>query len=58
MLMNKSKYNVGDFVHVYGYETPVRIYDVIWFGSTCGYLCYLADEEEILYDEDIIGITD
>lgn len=48
-----SKYNEGDFVGVYGYETDVRIEEVRWDGSSYSYKAYLADEEEWLDDDDI-----
>lgn len=48
-----SKYNKGDFVGVYGYETDVRIEEVRWDGASYSYKVYLAGEEEWLYDDDI-----
>lgn len=48
-----SKYNEGDFVGVYGYETDVRIEEVRWDGVSYSYKAYLADEEEWLDDDDI-----
>ena len=48
-----SKYNEGDFVGVYGYETDVRIEEVRWYGSSYSYKVCLADEEEWLDDDDI-----
>ena len=47
------KYNVGDVVGVYGYETDVVIADVRKEGSSFSYKVYLADEEEWIYDDDI-----
>ena len=47
------KYNVGDVVGVYGYETDVVIADVRKEGSSFAYKVYLADEEEWIYDSDI-----
>ena len=47
------KYNVGDVVGVYGYETDVIITDVRKEGSSFAYKVYLADEEEWIYDDDI-----
>ena len=47
------KYNVGDVVGVYGYETDVVIADVRKEGSSFAYKVYLADEEEWIYDNDI-----
>lgn len=47
------KYNVGDVVGVYGYETDVVIADVRKKGSSFAYKVYLADEEEWIYDSDI-----
>lgn len=47
------KYNVGDVVGVYGYETDVVIADVRKEGSSFAYKVYLADEEEWIYDDDI-----
>ena len=52
-LIEAPRYNVGDFVGVYGYETDVRIYDIRWEGSCFVYKVYLADEETWLYDNDI-----
>lgn len=48
-----SKYNEGDFVGVYDYETDVRIEEVRWDGSSYSYKVYLAGKEEWLYDDDI-----
>lgn len=47
------KYNEGDVVGVYGYETDVVIADVRKEGSSFAYKVYLADEEEWIYDDDI-----
>ena len=47
------KYNEGDVVGVYGYETDVVIADVRKEGSSFAYKVYLADEEEWIYDSDI-----
>lgn len=47
------KYNVGDVVGVYGYETDVVIADVRKEGSSFAYKVYLADEEEWIDDSDI-----
>lgn len=47
------KYNVGDVVGVYGYETDVVIADVRKEGSSFAYKVYLADEEDWIYDSDI-----
>jgi hypothetical protein len=47
------KYNVGDVVGVYGYETDVVIADVRKEGSSFVYKVYLADEEEWIDDSDI-----
>ena len=47
------KYNVGDVVGVFGYETDVVIADVRKEGSSFAYKVYLADEEEWIYDDDI-----
>lgn len=47
------KYNDGDVVGVYGYETDVKIYDVRKEGSTYAYKVYLADEETWIYEDDI-----
>jgi hypothetical protein len=47
------KYNVGDVVGVYGYETDVVIADVRKEGSSFTYKVYLADEEEWIDDSDI-----
>lgn len=51
--LSASKYNKGDFVGVYGYETDVRIEEVRWNGSSYSYKVYLAGEEEWIYDDDI-----
>lgn len=51
--LSTSKYNEGDFVGVYDYETDVRIEEVRWDGSSYSYKVYLAGEEEWLYDDDI-----
>lgn len=47
------KYNEGDVVGIYGYETDVVIADVRKEGSSFAYKVYLADEEEWIYDDDI-----
>jgi len=47
------KYNDGDVVGVYGYETDVKICDVRKEGSTYAYKVYLADEETWIYEDDI-----
>ena len=47
------KYNEGDVVGVYGYETDVVIADVRKEGSSFTYKVYLADDEEWIYDSDI-----
>lgn len=47
------KYKVGDFVHIYGYESPVRIDDVLWDGASYYYQVNIDYENEFLYDDDI-----
>ena len=48
-----SRYKVGDFVGIYGYETDVKIRDIKWYGNEPSYLVCLADGDEWIFDDDI-----